>query len=114
MAKEGAIQTITVESEAGIRCGHVPGNQYCDVLVKISRRSTGRWRVSIDQATGSAQGCDEEHGRIKVVGIGDSLDDAVRDAKAFADSANIRGDFLAEALSQAADLAEEEMANDTD
>jgi hypothetical protein len=98
---------ITATGSAGREYGHVPGHQYHDVDVTISRRPSGRWRVEIIETWGSAQGYDEEHGRKTVIGRGEELDDAVRDAERLAEKADIETDYLAEALSEAADQAEE-------
>ena len=98
---------IETTGSAGKQYGHVPGHQYHDVDVTITRRSSGRWRVSVLETWGSAQGYDEEHGRKTVVGRGDDLDSALADARDLAERADIDAAFLAEALSEAADEAED-------
>lgn len=92
----------------GKEYGHVPGHQYHDVDVVISRKDD-RYRVHVVESWGSAQGYDEEHGRVEVVGRGDSLQEAIREARQQANDAGIAekgAEYLARALSAAEDEIE--------
>jgi len=90
----------------GTAYGHVPGHQYHDVDVMISRKGD-RYRCQIVETWGSAQGYDEEHGRKEAIGRGGSTTEASDQARATAQEADIHRSFLARALSQAIDQAEE-------
>lgn len=90
----------------GTPYGHVPGHQYHDVHVVISRSDSGTYRCHIVESWGSSQGDDEEHGRNEVVGRGGSIEDAAGKADQAAKEAGIK-EYLAQALTQAADVAEE-------
>lgn len=97
---------------AGKEYGHVPGHQYHDVDVVISHRS-GRYRCHACESWGSAQGYDEEHGRREAIGRGESIAEAVRDARTRAHDAGITCEYLEQALSLAEDAAEESVADGT-
>ena len=92
----------------GKEYGHVPGHQYHDVDVVISRMGD-RYRVHVVESWGSAQGHDEEHGRVEVVARGDSLQEAIREARQRASEAGIVEEgaaYLTRALSAAEDEIE--------
>lgn len=86
--------------------GHVPGHQYHDVEVLISRRGV-RYRCHVVETWGSDQGYLQERGRLSVVGRGGSLREATSEASSAARQAGIKQEYLAAALSVAADAAEE-------
>jgi len=102
--------TELASTSVGIPYGHVPGHHYHDVNVVISKRG-GKYRVHVCESWGSAQGYDEEHGRIEVIGRGEDIDDAASGAKAMAKEARIQPDYLSQALSQAVDEAHEAEAD---
>lgn len=101
------------KASSGRAYGHVPGHQYHDVDVVISRRGD-LYRCHIVESWGSAQGYDEEHGRREAIGRGDSISECVSDARGIAREAGIVCEYLAQALSQAADEAEEALADAED
>lgn len=86
--------------------GHVPGHQYRDVDVVVSARGD-KYRVHVVESWGSAQGYDEEHGRREVIGRGESVREAVEDARQRAKDAGIGCEWLEQSLTQAQDAAEE-------
>lgn len=94
---------------AGKPYGHVPGHQYHDVDVVVSRKGD-KFRCHVVESWGSAQGYDEEHGRREVIGRGDSIGECVADARDRAGSAGIVCEYLETALSLAEDAAEENVA----
>lgn len=96
---------------AGVKFGHVPGHKYHDVDVVVSHAKNGAIRVHVVESWGSAQGYDEEHGRREVVGRGETVKAACREAQQRAESAGINAEFLSQALSMAEDEAEEMMAD---
>ena len=107
------MKALQVTSSKGTEYGHVPGHQYHDVDVTIVRTRKGKWTVEIFETWGSAQGYDEEHGRKKVIGRGDDLNDAVSDARTKAHEADIEREYMTQALSCAeAEAAEEAEAAD--
>ena len=107
------MKALKVSSSKGNEYGHVPGHQYRDVDVTIVRTRKGNWTVEILETWGSAQGYDEEHGRKKVIGRGNSLDGAVRDARTKAHEADIDREYMTQSLSCAeAEAAEEAEAAD--
>lgn len=91
---------------AGLAYGHVPGHQYHDVNVVISRRND-RYRIHAVESWGSAQGYDEEHGRREVIGRGTTLLNALCDVRERATAATITCEYFEQALSLAEDTAEE-------
>lgn len=91
----------TWSATVGTEYGHVPGHNYHDVEVTITEKA-GRWSVRVLETWGSAQGYDEEHGRHEVVGRGDTLAEAERDARELAMAAEIHPEYFVQALSQAA------------
>ena len=99
--------TTRAQASKGTPYGHVPGHQYHDVDVSISDnfdplgQRTLKHRVEILEVWGSAQGCDEEHGRNRIVAIDADLDEAVRIASSRADTAGMRKEYVVQALSQA-------------
>lgn len=95
----------------GVAYGHVPGHQYHDVDAVLSRRG-GKFRCHVVESWGSAQGYDEEHDRREVVGRGESVKEAVAEARREAAAAGIECGYLATALSQAADEAEEALEDE--
>lgn len=99
--------TRLAETTVGAPYGHVPGHQYHDVDVLISRSAGGTIRVQIVETWGSCQGYDEEHGRRSVVARDVSLEQACREATVRARTAGIREGYLIEAMSQAEDAAAE-------
>lgn len=93
----------------GVPYGHVPGHQYRDVDVVISRRDE-TIRCYVVESWGSAQGYDEEHGRREVSGRGVSIRDAAQDARKRAYRARIECEYLEQAVSLAEDEAEKTAA----
>lgn len=94
------------ETCAGNEYGHVPGHQYHDVEVLISRHGDV-YRCHVVETWGSAQGYDEEHGRREVIGRGESITRATNQAREDATKAGMDAGYLAQAMSQAIDEAEE-------
>jgi hypothetical protein len=94
---------------AGAAYGHVPGHQYHDVDVVVSERGE-KYRCHVVESWGSAQGYDEEHGRREVIGRGETIHAACRDAESRAKAAGIVSEYFAQALSKAEDAAEESLA----
>jgi len=94
----------------GTEYGHVPGHQYHDVDVVISQSRDGTHRCHIVDSWGSAQGYDEEHGRIEATGRGASIGAAASEAKAIGLEANMDTRYLAQAVSKAIDEATEAAA----
>ncbi len=103
------MKAIKSSGSAGKAYGHVPGHQYLDVDVAISRTRRGNWTVEVLETWGSCQGHDEEHGRKKVIGRSDELSSAVGDARLRAQGAGIGPDYVEEALSEAEQSAVEEI-----
>lgn len=101
--------TKIADASKGTEFGHVPGHQYHDVDVTISK-SGEKLRVEVLETWGSAEGYDEEHGRNRVVAIDEDLDTAVRIANARAKEAGIREDYMIQALSSAHADAVDELA----
>lgn len=96
---------------AGKPYGHVPGHQYHDADCVISRRG-GKFRCHIVESWGSAQGHDEEHGRLEVIGRGDSIRAAAAEAVSRANAAGMLAEYLTRAVSLAEDAAEEKLADE--
>lgn len=99
--------TELASESAGKAYGHVPGHQYHDVDVVVSRTRTGAYRVHVVESYGSAQGYDEEHGRTEVVGRGETLAEACRQARQRAKDAGLNTSYLESAMAKAEDAAEE-------
>ena len=98
------MKAIKATGSAGKAYGHVPGHQYHDVDVTITRncgRRKGNWTVEVLEVWGSCQGYDEEHGRKKVIGRGDEMASAVVNARQRASAAGIGPDYVEEAISEA-------------
>lgn len=87
--------------------GHVPGHQYHDVAVLVSQKGDV-FRVQVVETWGSCQGYDEENGRNAVIGRGDRIADAIKNARTSAQLAGIDTPYLEQALTQAEDEAEDE------
>ena len=100
--------TELASESTGRAYGHVPGHQYHDVDVVVSTRSD-KFRVHVCESWGSAQGYDEEHGRREAIGRGDSIRDAIDNARDRAASAGIETEYLEQSLSKAEDAAEEQL-----
>ena len=100
--------TELASESAGKEFGHVPGHTYHDVDVVISERG-GKFRCHVVESWGSAQGYDEEHGRREVIGRGDSIREAVREAADRGGKAGMAW-YLIEAMSKAEDAAMETIA----
>lgn len=103
------LHTELSSESAGKEYGHVPGHQYHDVDVVVSERN-GKYRCHVCEVWGSAQGYDEEHGRREAIGRGDTIREAVMDARSRANDAGIETEYLEQALSNAEDVAEEAVA----
>ena len=86
--------------------GHVPGHQYRDVDVVVSRKGD-KYRVHVVESWGSAQGYDEEHGRREAIGRGDSIREAISNARRRAKDCGIETEYLEQSLCKAEDAAEE-------
>lgn len=97
------------QQSAGAAYGHVPGHQYHDVDVVISRRGD-KFRCHVCESWGSAQGYDEEHGRREAIGRGESIRAAAQDARDRARGAGITCEYLEQALSLVEDAAEDFVA----
>jgi phosphoribosyl-ATP pyrophosphohydrolase len=93
------MKTIKVASSAGTEYGHVPGHQYHDAKVRITRARSGRWTVTLRETWGSCQGHDEEHGRKTVMACARTLEDAVEQAQRKAEAADLHKSYTAQALS---------------
>lgn len=104
------MKTIKTTGSAGKAYGHVPGHQYHDVDVTVRQSRNGRWAVDVIETWGSAQGYDEEHGRKTVVGRGDSIAEAVRDARDRALSVDIEREYMEAAIAEAEEAAIESSA----
>ena len=102
--------TYLATESAGTEYGHVPGHQYHDVDVCVSRTPQGGYRVHVVESWGSAQGYDEEHGRREAIGRGDSVEDAAENATDRASRAGIETEYLTQAMSKAEDTALEALA----
>jgi len=89
--------------------GHCPGHQYWDVDVTISVSRSGRYQVQAVEVQGSSQGsgCDQEHGRLSVVGRGDSIQEAASDAETRAGACGLHKTYFVAALDEAVDEAYE-------
>ncbi len=107
-------EELSTASE-GKAYGHVPGHNYRDVDVVVSKRGD-KYRVHVCESWGSAQGYDEEHGRREAIGRGGSVEEAVSDARRRAGDAGITYhkarlesdcEYLEQALSKAEDAAME-------
>jgi len=83
------MKAVKSTGRGGKAYGHVPGHDYLDADVKISRTRRGKWRVEILETWGSTRGFDLEHGSKKVIGYGDDLSDAISDAHDRAKKAGI-------------------------
>lgn len=94
----------------GIPYGHVPGHQYHDVDVVVSQSRDGKFRCHIVESWGSAQGYDQEHGRIEATGRGETIKAAVIEAKEISVEAGMDTSYLAQAVAKAIDQATEEAA----
>ena len=88
----------------GTPYGHVPGHQYHDVEVLISRKGE-KYRCHVVESWGSAQGYDEEHGRKEVIGRSADLEEAACQALSEALAVEIEQVYLRQAMSQAIDEA---------
>jgi hypothetical protein len=91
---------------AGVAYGHVPGHNYHDVDVAVSRKGD-KFRVHVVESWGSAQGYDEEHGRREAIGRGESIYSAIANARSRAKDCGITCEYLEQALCKAEDTAEE-------
>ena len=91
-------------AEAGKEYGHVPGHQYHDVRVVISRRGSF-FRCLVRETWGASQGRPQEHGRTEAIGRGGSIHEACRQAERHAGKIGIRTDYLTRAMSAAEDEA---------
>jgi len=94
------------KESAGKPYGHVPGHHYLDCDVVVSRKGD-KFRVHIVESWGSCQGYDEEHGRREAIGRGESIGQAIMDARKRAKDCGIGIEFLEQSLSKAEDTAEE-------
>jgi len=108
------MKTIKVISSVGEEYGHVPGHQYHDLDVTITRARSGRWTVKLLETWGSCQGHDEEHGRQTVMACARTLEEAVAEANRRAEVADLHKSYTAQALScaEAEAAAKEEEASD--
>jgi len=103
------MKEIKCEASNGTAYGHVPGHQYHDVDVTVTRSRKGVWTISVLETWGSAQGYDEEHGRRKVVIKDNDLHEACVRARTSAEEAGIETEYLEQSLTQAsAELAKRE------
>lgn len=108
------MKTIKVTSSAGKEYGHVPGHQYHDLDVTITRARSGRWTIKLLETWGSCQGRDEEHGRQTVMACARKLEDAVAEANRRAEVADLHKSYTVQALScaEAEAAAKEEEASE--
>ncbi len=103
------MKTLKVTSSAGKKYGHVPGHNYHDVDVTISRTRPDRWTIEIVETWGGCQGHDEEHGRKTIMARGRTLEATVEEAARRAEAAELDRSYTTQALSCAeAGAAEEE------
>ncbi len=91
---------------SGKAYGHVPGHQYLDCDVVVSRKGD-KFRVHVVESWGSYQGYDQEHGRREAIGRGDSIREAIGDARTRAKDCGIGIEYLEQSLGKAEDSAEE-------
>lgn len=93
----------------GHKYGHVPGHNYHDVDVVVSRKEES-FRCAVRETWGSAQGRDEEHGRKEAVARGTSVEEVIRSARGEAIAAGIgdENDDVKQYLSSALSLALDE------
>tara|TARA_Y100000310_G_scaffold316852_2_gene369059 strand:+ start:1145 stop:1438 length:294 start_codon:yes stop_codon:yes gene_type:complete len=88
----------------------VPGHHYHDVDVVVSTR-TSKYRVHVVETWGSAQGYDEEHGRREAIGRGETVEEAIQDARERASNAGIECEWLEQAICAAEDACESGVGN---
>lgn len=84
----------------GKKNGHIPGHQYCDVLVKVEQLGQ-KFRVKMIQTWGSAQDYDQENSRHEVSSLGNTLDKVIAAAKAKGRSVGMSEEYIIQALSAA-------------
>jgi hypothetical protein len=96
---------VLVKADVGKAYGHVPGHQFHDVNITVSRRQSphSMWKVEIEEVAGSSQGYDEIHHRIKVSARSSSWRDAMRVANARAVTGGVDNGYLVQAISAAED-----------
>lgn len=82
--------------------GYLPGRDYRDVTVTMTRRPDA-WRVEITEAWGSNQGCKEEHGKLEIFARCVHPQDAMRQAEERARDAGMTREYLTQAASKALD-----------
>src|SRR5262245_32532927 len=102
---------MTGNIEVEVEVGHEgpPGSPYHTVTVRVRRRSSGRLSVQVYEEWGSNQGYHETHGSNEVYGRADDLDEALADAERQAQEAGVNRQYLAQALSKAANEAEDQL-----
>ncbi|MGA3178954.1 MAG: hypothetical protein ABSF38_01280 [Verrucomicrobiota bacterium] len=106
------MKEINISRTVGREYGHVPGNNYNDVQVTVSRSKNGRWRVEVLETWGSDQGYEEEHGRNEVYACSQSLESAGKDAGNAGRTAGITEKYLVQALTKAIHAADEAAEED--
>lgn len=84
----------------GNKYGHLPGHTYHDVEVKIKQLGE-KSQVKMKYVWGSAQGCDEEHGRHEIVALGDSLDAVIASAEIKGQALDMPEEYMLPALTKA-------------
>jgi hypothetical protein len=109
---ETEMKKLRTAVSVGEPYGHIPGHQYQDVDVEVTRSRRGTWRIEVLETWGSCQGRDEEHGRKRVIGRGETLSDAAADAEAKAEKAEMHKAYTIQAISQAVAEAEDEAEAD--
>lgn len=92
------------EAICGTPGGHVPGRDFLDVCVTVSRRD-GCFRVTVTETRGHTQGHDVIYGRCETVGSSVLLDAALAVAVARARKAAIEIHYLAQAVAEARNAA---------
>lgn len=101
---------LLADESVGIPYGHVPGHQYHDVDVVVSR-SGSSYRCHVVESWGSAQERDQEHGRKEAIGRGSSIRAAIMAARGSAHDCGMDASYLAQALCLAEDSAIEAEAD---
>ena len=107
---------MIAEGSAGREYGHVPGHSYHDVTVCIEKKGA-QYRAVALEVWGSAQECDEEEGRRKVVARGSDPRAVLAQCAARAHAAgintagwNLSGPWLPLALSECENALEDALA----
>lgn len=108
------MKKIHITETVGRAYGHIPGHDYRDVDVTVTRSSKGRWKLEVLETWGSAQGYDEEHGRREVYACSSNLEKAGEAAERAGLAAGMNETYLVQALSKAIHAADEAAEDDSE